>query len=108
VRIIRLAGEAAANSPPDLITAILQWGVPGVVVLLLLLGWLVPKGAHEQMKADRDEWKAAYDKERLAHEATRDALADAARAAAAAVENARTTTALLTNLGHTTIRPGGG
>jgi hypothetical protein len=96
------------DSPPDLIAAILQWGVPGVVVALLLLGWLVPKGAHEQMKADRDEWRAAYEKERAGHEATRDALAEASKAAAAAVETARTTTALLSNLGHPAARPGTG
>ncbi len=100
-----LAAEAASN-PPDLITSILQWGVPGVVVVLLLLGWLIPKGAHEQMKIDRDQWKDAYEREREAHAATRDALADASRAAAAAVETSRTTTTLLSTLGHSTSRPG--
>ena len=101
------AAEATSN-PPDLIASILQWGVPGVVVALLLLGWLIPKGAHEQMKADRDEWKAAYEREREAHAATRDALAEASKAAAAAVETARTTTALLSHLGHPAARPGSG
>lgn len=100
-----LAAEAA-GTPPDVITAVLQWGVPGVVVVLLLLGWLVPRGAHEQMKADRDEWKRAYEKERDGHSATRDALADATTSAAAAIETARTTTALLSTLGHS-VRPGG-
>jgi hypothetical protein len=98
----------AATSPPDLITAILQWGVPGVVVALLLLGWLIPKGAHEQMKSDRDDWKTAYEKEREAHAATRDALADASRSAAAAVETARTTTGLLSHLGHSSAKSGTG
>lgn len=103
----QLAAEAAtSNSDP--ITEMLQWGVLGAVLVLLLLGWLVPKGAHEQMKVDRDEWKSAYEKEREAHQATRDALADASSAAAAAVENARTTTALLSNLGHAAARPGTG
>lgn len=101
------AAEAASN-PPDLISSILQWGVPGVVVALLLLGWLVPKGAHEQMKVDRDKWQDAYERERDAHSATRDALADASRSAAAAVETARTTTGLLTHLGHSPARPGNG
>ena len=96
---------AEASDSPDLISAILQWGVPGVVVALLLLGWLIPKGAYEQMKADRDEWKAAYEREREAHAATRDALAEASKAAAAAVETARTTTALLSHLGHPSARP---
>ena len=103
-----LAAEAATSNPPDLITAILQWGVPGVVVALLLLGWLVPKGAYEQMKSDRDKWQAAYEKEREGHEATRDALADSARSASAAVETARTTTQILSSLGHSAARPGNG
>ncbi len=102
------AAEAATTNPPDLITAILQWGVPGVVIVLLLLGWLIPKGAHEQMKTDRDKWQEAYERERDAHAETRDALADASRSAAAAVETARTTTGLLTHLGHSTGRPGSG
>lgn len=99
---------AEASPPPDLITSILQWGVPGVVVVLLLLGWLVPRGAHEQMKSDRNEWRAAYERERDAHAATRDALADSAKSASAAVETARTTTALLSTLGHQSSRPNAG
>ncbi len=105
--VITWADDASAGSP-DLISAILQWGVPGVVVALLLLGWLIPKGAHEQMKADRDDWKSAYEREREAHAATRDALAEASKAAAAAVETARTTTALLSHLGPPAARPGNG
>lgn len=103
--MFHLLAEATAADPPDLITSILQWGVPGVVVVLLLLGWLVPKGAHEQMIADRDDWRDAYQKEREAHGATRDALAEASRAAAAAVETARTTTGLLSHLGHSVGKP---
>lgn len=105
--LLFLAADAAAN-PPDLISSILQWGVPGVVVALLLLGWLIPKGAYEQMKADRDDWRAAYEKERAGHDATRDALAEASRSAAAAVETARTTAQLLSHLGHNAARPGAG
>jgi hypothetical protein len=108
VRSVHTWADAASPSPPDLITAVLQWGVPGVVVALLLLGWLIPKGAHEQMKADRDDWRSAYEKEREGHAATRDALAEASKAASAAVETARTATALLSHLGHATARPGSG
>ena len=100
--------DATSDSPPDLIAAILQWGVSGVVVALLLLGWLVPKGSHQEMKSDRDEWRNAYEKEREAHQATRDALAEASKAASAAVETARTATALLSTLGHAAAKPGGG
>jgi hypothetical protein len=102
---VHLAAEVGAT-PPDLISTILQWGVPGVMLVLLLMGWLIPRGAHEQMKADRDKWQEAFEKEREAHDATRDALADASRSASAAVETARTTAGILSTLGHTT-RPGG-
>ena len=100
-----LAAEGA-DSAPNVLGAILQWGVPGVVLLLILLGWLVPKGAHAQIVNDRDAWKAAYEKERDAHQATRDALADSSRSAVAAVETARTTAGLLDRLGH--AYPGAG
>lgn len=94
-----IAAEAPAAST-DIIGQILQWGVPGTIIVLLLLGWLVPKGSYEQMRTDRDYWQAAYEKEREAHGITRDALVDANRSAGAAVETARTTTAILSTLGH--------
>ncbi|MFB6392645.1 hypothetical protein [Polymorphospora lycopeni] len=95
----RLAAEAAENAP-NVIGLLLQWGVPGLVVALMLLGWLVPKPSHEQMRTDRDAWKDAYERERDAHQATRDAFVDASRSAGAAVETARTATGLLDRLGH--------
>lgn len=100
----QLTAEAAGSSP-DFVSTIIQWGPPGVVLVLLLTGMLITKGAHEQMKADRDEWRGAYEKERDAHAATRDALADASRAAAAAVETSRTATGLLSHLGHAVGTP---
>jgi hypothetical protein len=93
---------AAEGSPdaPAYITQILQWGPPGVVVVLILTGVLITKGQFDAMKKDRDDWKAAYEKEVEGHEDTRGALSDAVKAAASSLEVARTTTALLTNLGH--------
>ena len=101
----QLAAEAASGST-DFIATIIQWGPPGVVLVLLLTGMLITKGAHEEVKTDRDRWRDAYEKERTAHDASRDALADTASSAAAATEAARTTAALLTSLGHPTNRPG--
>lgn len=98
----------AASDPdggsPD-IGQLVQYGVLGVVLVLLLTGVLVTKGSYEQMRKERDEWKGAYDKEHEAHTTTRDALAESTKAAAASLEVARTTTALLTNLGHVAHRP---
>lgn len=103
--LIRWAADAASTDTPNVLGAILQWGVPGVVLLLILMGWLVPKGAYEQMRTDRDTWRQSYEKERDAHQATRDAFIDASRSSIAAVETARTATGLLDRLGHPT---GGG
>lgn len=100
-----LAAEATSNSP-DVMSTILQWGPAGVVLALLLSGLLVTKGSHEDVKTERARWQEAYEKERQAHELTRAALSDANNSAAAAVETAKTTAALLQNLGHPTRRSG--
>jgi hypothetical protein len=100
------AGEAAASAPTDWIATILQWGPPGVVIVLLLTGVVVTKGNHDDVKSERDRWRAAYEKECDAHDETREALAEAARSATAAIETARTTTGLLSHLGHPSGRPG--
>ncbi len=85
---------------------IIQWGPAGVVIVLLLTGVLVTRGAHDDVKAERERWRAAYEKESEAHDETRQALTEANRSAAAAVETARTTTGLLSHLGHPSTRPG--
>ena len=94
-----LAAEAATN-PADITAIILQWGPAGVVIVLLLSGVLVTKGHLAEVKAERDQWRAAYQQEAEGHDETRAALAEQARAASAAVETARTTTGLLSTLGH--------
>lgn len=104
-RLTAWAAEAT-TSTPDYISTILQWGPPGVVIVLLLTGVVVTRGNHEDVKSERDRWRAAYEKETAAHDETRQALAEASRAASAAVETARTTTGLLSHLGHPPARPG--
>lgn len=88
------------GTAPEYLTQILQWGPPGVVIVLIVLGVLVPKGAHAQMKQDRDDWKAAYDKEVTAHEQTRAAMADLTKVGEANLRASETALALLQNLGH--------
>ena len=95
----QLATEAAGASP-DFVATVLQWGPPGVVLALLLTGMLITRGNHEDVKTERAYWRDAYNKERDAHETTRDALVDASKSASAAVETAKTATALLSKLGH--------
>ncbi len=90
-----------APAAADWVTTILQWGPPGVVIILLLSGVLVTKGHHDAVVTDRDQWRQAYEREVEAHDETRTGLVEANRSAAAAVETARTTTGLLSHLGHT-------
>lgn len=104
--MIRSWAAEAASTTPDFVATILQWGPPGVVLALLISGFLVTKGNHEDVKTERARWQEAYERERSAHELTREALADSSKSAAAAVETAKTTAALLTHLGHPSGRAG--
>ena len=92
----------AATEPamPDVVTPLLQYGLPGLVVALFLLGWLIPKGVHESVKAERDQWRKAWETEQSAHQITRSALAEANGRADAAVEAAKTAAATLSALHH--------
>jgi hypothetical protein len=84
----------------DFVNYLLNYGVLGVLVLLLLLGLVVPKPNVDDVKADRDMWRSAYETESQAHQTTRDALAAANERAEAAVETARTANAILASLQH--------
>lgn len=79
----------------DVLDYLLNYGVLGVMCVLLLLGFVVPRPTVQDIKADRDEWRLAYETEAQAHQATRDALASANERAEAAVETARTANAIL-------------
>jgi hypothetical protein len=84
----------------DFVDYLIQYGVLGVMCLLLLLGWVVPKPTVDDVKADRDEWKTAYETEAQAHQTTRDALAAANQRAEASLETARTANAVLASLNN--------
>ncbi|MEU5115108.1 hypothetical protein AB0G64_26825 [Streptomyces longwoodensis] len=43
-----------------------------MVVVLLILGIIVPKYVITDLKADRDKWREAFDKEREAHQLARE------------------------------------
>lgn len=85
----------AQNDPTDLV----QFGVLGVVLLLVLLGWLWAKPSVDQLKADkarveaqRDALVEAYQTEIIP------ILRDAALGTAKAVEVAQTCVPLLTRV----------
>ena len=90
----------AADVAPDVFTQLVQYGLAGIVLALLITGMIVPRYILEQIKADRDEWRAALRDEQAAHKATREAAVEANARAEAAVEAAKTTALMLRELGH--------
>lgn len=95
-------GAVWATDPvtPDVVTPLLQYGLLGIVTVLLLLGWLIPRGVHESVKVERDQWRHAWETEQAAHQLTRGTLAEANVRAEAAVEAAKAASAMLRALQH--------
>ncbi|WP_030661545.1 hypothetical protein [Streptomyces cellulosae] len=77
-----------------------QYGIAGVVVVLLILGVIVPKYVMNDLTADRDKWREAFEKEREAQQLTREQLAKDEERGDVAIEQGKTLTALLQGLGH--------
>ncbi|MGC4906561.1 hypothetical protein ACLQ2J_12645 [Streptomyces cyaneofuscatus] len=101
VRVLAAAEEVGAG--PDIgkmIGQLLQYGVVGLIVVLLILGVLVPKWAMNNLIADKDGWRAAYETERDAHQATRQQLAAAQASAEVATEQGQAMVRLLEEFGH--------
>lgn len=82
-------------TPDAVVTGLLQYGITGIVCVLLIMGWLVPKWAYSQLQADRDQWRAAYETERSAHAATSAAMSEHAARGDVASDAARATLAML-------------
>ncbi|MBL1104954.1 hypothetical protein JK361_10165 [Streptomyces sp. 5-8] len=99
--LLRLA--AAEDTGPDvgkLIGQFAQYGVVGLIVVLLIVGVIVPKYVMNNLMAEKNSWREAFEKERAAHELTRQQLAKAEERGDVAIEQGKTLTALLTGLGH--------
>lgn len=88
----------------DLVTPLLQYGPVGLMATMLLLGWLIPKWAYEQMRADRDQWRTAAEKEQVAHDVTRQLARDLATREGASTELGRTALGILQGLDRTATR----
>ncbi|MEW2276701.1 hypothetical protein AB0936_03485 [Streptomyces cyaneofuscatus] len=98
-----IAAAEGAGAGPDIgkmIGQLLQYGVVGLIVVLLILGVLVPKWAMNNLIADKDGWRAAYETERDAHQATRQQLAAAQASAEVATEQGQAMVRLLEEFGH--------
>ncbi|WP_327132023.1 SH3BP5 family protein [Streptomyces sp. NBC_01343] len=98
-----LAAGEEGGTPPDIGTMIggfLQYGIVGVIVVLLIIGVIVPKYVMSGLVSEKDNWRQAFEKEREAHQATREQLAKAEERGDVATEQGRTLNALLLELGH--------
>lgn len=78
-----------------LLSVLLNAGAGFLVILLIVFGFLVPKPAADHLLKEKDEWKSLYEKERDAHQATRDALVLASQRSDAGVEAAKVTSSLI-------------
>ncbi|MFJ6703475.1 MULTISPECIES: hypothetical protein [unclassified Streptomyces] len=105
--LLRLA--VPEDSGPDvgkLLGQFVQYGIVGEVVVLLMIGIIVPRYVMTGLTADRDRWRDAFEKERDAHQLTRQQLAKAEERGDVAVEQGKTLTHLLEELGHRPALPG--
>ncbi|MFE4991438.1 hypothetical protein ACFRH4_08810 [Streptomyces mirabilis] len=100
--LLRFAAAENSGGPDigSLIGQFVQYGVVGIIVVLLILGVIVPKYVMSNLTADRDKWREAFEKEREGHQLTREQLAKAEERGDVAVEQGRTLAALLQGLGH--------
>lgn len=78
-------GQAIFSTVYDVVTS----GLGGIAIVGFWQRWIVPGSAYTDMRDERDEWKALYEKEREAHQATRDALILSSQRSDAGVEAAR-------------------
>lgn len=85
---------------PDLFTALANYGLAGVVLFLLVFGFLITKAHATDLRAEIDSYRRAFEAEKEAHAKSREALAEALDAVGVAQEQATMTIHLLEALGH--------
>ncbi|MGW3291489.1 hypothetical protein ACWDR3_43360 [Streptomyces sp. NPDC001002] len=98
--LLRLATEDLGPDIGKMLGQFFQYGIVGIVVVLLIIGILVPKWAMTNLIVDKDGWRAAYETERDAHQATRQQLAAAQASAEIATEQGQAMVRLLEEFGH--------
>ncbi|MFK0020449.1 hypothetical protein [Streptomyces sp. NPDC090798] len=78
LRVLAAADDSGGG--PDigkLIGQFAHYGPAGVFLTLLILGVIVPKYVMSALMTEKDNWREAFEKERDAHKAPRDQLAEA-------------------------------
>ena len=101
--LLRVMAAAEEGEGPDIgkiLGQFAQYGVVGLIVVLLIIGVLVPKYVMNNLVTDKDGWRAAYETERDAHQATRQQLAAAQASAEVANEQGQAMVRLLEEFGH--------
>lgn len=94
---------AETGDPTDvnkLLTPLLQYGVLGLMVVFIILGVLVPRYVMTALTNEKDNWRTAFERERDAHQLTREQLAKAEERGDVATEQGKTLTKLLEELGY--------
>jgi hypothetical protein len=94
---------AVEESGPDvgkILGQFAQYGVVGLIVVLLIVGVLVPKYVMNALTAEKDNWRTAFEQERAAHQVTREQLIAAQASVDTANEQGRAMVQLLEKLGH--------
>jgi len=86
--------------PEELVKQIMTWGPPGVFLLLILLGVLVPRRELTKTEQEAERWRSMYEQESQAHGLTQQALSRERERMDAALESSRTTAMMLQYLGH--------
>ncbi|MFE9865858.1 hypothetical protein ACFYPZ_24490 [Streptomyces sp. NPDC005506] len=100
-RVLAAAQEASSGADVgQMIGGFAQYGVVGVIVVLLIMGIVVPKYVMNGLTADRDNWRDAFEKEREGHQLTRQQLAAAQASAEVANEQGQAMVRLLEEFGH--------
>ncbi|MGW3305872.1 hypothetical protein ACWDG9_04705 [Streptomyces sp. NPDC001073] len=97
---IAAAEEGGGPDIGKMLGQLLQYGVVGLIVVLLIIGIIVPKYVMTNLVADKDGWRSAYETERDAHQATRQQLAAAQASAEVANEQGQAMVRLLEEFGH--------
>ncbi|MFE0451586.1 hypothetical protein ACFW2D_09895 [Streptomyces sp. NPDC058914] len=94
------AAEEAGPDVGKVLGQFAQYGIVGLIVVLLIVGVIVPKYVMNALTAEKDNWRTAFEQERAAHQVTREQLIAAQASVDTANEQGRAMVQLLEKLGH--------
>lgn len=92
-----------AETPDDgtgFLSPLLQYGTVGLVLAMVVIGILVPRYVMTNLMSEKDNWRTAFERERDAHQLTRENLAKAEERGDVAIEQGKTLTKVMEELGY--------